>query len=809
MTTHNETEEYTALRTANDGTLARVNGANKVATYCMQGKIPPVYNRQIVHTEQRTRNLKQIDASLIKEIDVRTLVKQDVYEFLRVQQQAEFAKLKAIWQGRPWEALAFKELSSSSPSNKATQLLDIFDESYDSHRRYNVYRDLVTLDQDYLKLVDEVKDPTNAREKKFRTRRSKLLKSYLNNVTTKAKDGSIVSVEQKLRQDNTPKTLTKQIKLIKSDFNAFKRECAKGWTNVPLIMEYFNRLLRMFKRLGRVANKIRSHKRYDRRVVLQTKFRALQDFTKFAASNLESFMSDMGFSPLAAPFTNDITEEQLLGMSNFSLQAILHSVAAPGLDFKMDIDDSWTVISVHLDVVESEVKTRTDTYEVDIMSDVVIEVPEERSIDAVVHVTNLFARKDAINQVLTLDVEQTNHEGDDRPVVPELRGPPLSFAHYGVICFPPTRKDLVSHLPLHVQARRKEAIHRILREARIAFSESSGKRGNRQRKNQKDAKPRTNRDYNPVLHQALYQSRPGLRLPPRAINRWAWRPHRDQSETFKGVSCGVENYMNPKERDGLIKCHVLDLSHHVEQKVLRTTRNYFDILKLNDLGRPEAVVSLLMRKFLDLEILEFATTSSGWTEKSNFHKKSKAPKLYAIFRDETQDVKVRDIITRKPVDRMLCGNFSQVLIETNKEVWSRVSGLKFPLSKEWTTEDLMSIRYCVLKQNVYVDPTCLHQAVWGALLDLSAMLDKRRKGGFKTNRSLSLKTSENWDRKFTTTIVRYDAEPLSHQIAAHERRSIPVLAMHSKDLATWAHDDWTAVCGEINRNLFKELHGTI
>jgi hypothetical protein len=677
-------------------------------------------------------------------------------------------------------------------------------------RRSDVYSDLVKLDREFMINRELVNDPTNFREKTFRANRAKLLKSYISVAETEVVNGVKQPEEQKLRQDVTPKTLTKQIKSVLADYRAASDECAKGWDNIPNLMEYFDRLLRLFKRLGRIANKIFSHKKYDKRVILQTKYTALKDFTRFAAMDMERFLKAYDISDLAAPFTKDITLDQLDGMSEFSLMMTLQAVSAPGLTFGIDVGNDWSFIRINLDVDEEEITTLTGQYTVDVLSSLDVEVPEERLIDQAIHVAQLFARQDVVFQVLTEDVEETYSSGASRPDVPSLLRNPPTFVFHSEYCNPPLKRaSNLGHLSLLEQRKRVLAISRVLEEARIAFAERNGKPGNRQRKPQKSVKPKVSRDYNPVQHQTLYQSRPGLRLPPKAINRWAWKPHPHYVTTSEGVSCGVETYMNPKERDTMIKCHILDVPSHVRQMVEEQVKRYYKILKLQTFNSQSAIVSLIMRKFIDLEILEFATTSSGWTERSNFHKKSKAPKLYAVFRDETQDVKVRDILTRKPVDRMLCGNFSQVLIETNKEVWSRVSGLKFPVLKDWNSADLMSLRYCVQKQSVYVDRAALLHTGFRVLMDLSRMLKVRNDGGLKISNSVKLSMTKDWDRTLTRTSTATHNVLLSSLMNDYERRSVPVLAMHKKDLATWSHDDWTAVCGEINRNLFKELHGTI
>lgn len=813
MTNKHVSEGHTTLPTANDGTLARVNGANKAAAFYANGTMQPVLTRKTVHQEQRTRNLKVIDGSTVSSVDIRTLIKPDTYEFLRQQQQAHFATLYAKWSGRPIEPVFGRFAHSQTTCTLKTlisEALGIDSAALAHDRRNQVYLDIVELDKKYVQTRELVDDPTNFREKKFRTARSRLLKSYIDVAETEVVNGVQQPEEQKLRQDVTPKTLTKQIKSVLADYKAAKNECAEGWNQIPNLMEYFDRLLRLFKRLGRIANKIRSHKKYDKRVILQTKYTALKDFTRFAAMDTEGFMKFMELSPLAAPFTKDVTLDQLKGMSEFSLLMVLQAVSAPGLTFTVDVGEGWSYFYINLDVDESEITTLVGEYTVDVPSTYEVEVPEERLIDQAIHVAQLFARQDVVFQVLTEDVEETYTSGESRPDVPSLLRNPPTFVFHSEFCNPPTRRpNGHGHLSLLEQRKRVMAISRILEEARIAFAERDGKHGNRQRKPQKSVKPKVSRDYDPTQHQALYQSRPGLRLPPKAINRWAWKPHPNYATTSQGVSCGVETYMNPKERDSMIKCHILDVPSHVRQMVESQVKRYYKILKLYTFNSQSTIVSLIMRKFIDLEILEFATTSSGWTEKSNFHKKSKAPKLYAVFRDETQDVKVRDIITRKPVDRMLCGNFSQVLIETNKEVWSRVSGLKFPVLKGWNSEDLMSLRYCVQKQSVYVDRAALLQVGFRALMDLSLMLKEREDGGLNISNSVKLTMTKNWDRTLTRTSTATHNVLLSSLIEKYERRSVPVLAMHKKDLATWSHDDWTAVCGEINRNLFKELHGTI
>jgi hypothetical protein len=319
-------------------------------------------------------------------------------------------------------------------------------------------------------------------------------------------------------------------------------------------------------------------------------------------------------------------------------------------------------------------------------------------------------------------------------------------------------------------------------------------------------KPRTNeRAFNPALHIPLYQSRPGI-VPTGAPNqKWSWN-HDPSNDDGTPIAIGLQLFTKMEDRQELITRHILNWERVVEGRIDKILRTYGPLFET---CASSIVTASNLKRLLKLEVLEFAMSNSPYTEGSKFHRRNKAPQLYAVFRNVDVNVAVRSTNDRRIVDGMKQGEFSQCLIAVeNKELWPWISGCELEwLSGTLKNEDLIALRHTIGKQDSYCWGQTMDAIILRAYHKLRSIEEHVVKSSTVVHRRLRIARNSYGDVRAETIITQSKAVTAQELIleAAATRYTIPVFTVSRRNLSDKMWEDPGFVIGSVNRTRAIEL----
>jgi len=307
---------------------------------------------------------------------------------------------------------------------------------------------------------------------------------------------------------------------------------------------------------------------------------------------------------------------------------------------------------------------------------------------------------------------------------------------------------------------------------------------------------REDRKYIPALHRPLYQSRIGLNLSDEPVyNRWGWTTNHMTGALPVGIEKFVES---EKTRAELTQRHVTDWDR-VLNGIIKTA--IAQTLPLYGLSLDHPFINETnVRKLLSLEVLEFAVSSKVAKNGSPYHRKNGRPLVYAIFRNVTQEVKVRSTISTRIDDVMKRGNFEQMLVETNAQVWPRIAGGRLSVNGNWNEHDLKSIRHAARKKNSYANTDTWKIIVGRAIAHMIDLMDYSVEQPWVTTKSVHMNISRYGDRSFQTTYRSVKEFSIERKFDADAGMfTLPVFTVFRRDLQAWIYDQSFVVAGTVNR----------